>query len=115
MNKKILTGPFFKLFFFLHFHDRFFSLPFFPFSFLPFSPALSPLLKLRSWPGVKCRSRPGVELDLDLGGVLISTWGGARSGFRDLVGFLVGFTGRLEWVDGFFEVLDFELILEEEW
>ena len=44
LNKKILTSPFFELFFSsLHFHNSFLSLPFFPFSFLPFSPTLSPL------------------------------------------------------------------------
>jgi hypothetical protein len=52
----------------------------------------------------------------------ISAWGGARSGFHDLVGFwmifllvlLVDWSGLIGLGDGFFELLDFELILEEE-
>ena len=57
LNKKILTDPIFKLFFFSFscFHDQLSPSLLFSFSFLPFSPALSPLSSVEvverwSWP-----------------------------------------------------------------
>ena len=71
LNKKIVSSlaPFFNLSFFSfsHFHNRLSLSSLFPFSFLLFSPTLSPLLKLRSWPGVECQSQPGWSADLGLG------------------------------------------------